>query len=217
MAVGLLFLLCIKGFLIGALAAMPLGPSAFLVMKRTLNGRGQRSGLFTGIGIGISDIIYATLAAIGVGLVMSWLENHTVALIFNLAGCVILSIFGVVTIVNNPFKKDVQTIRFDDNTAKYYIGTGFLIAIANPLVIFFYLTLFAAFVFTPGSVDTESFYIGMLSLWAGDFCWWLLLTYVINKIRNRFDLKQIRTINIWFGIILMVGAGAWLIYTLIRI
>lgn len=217
MAVGLLILLCLKGFIIGALAAMPLGPSAFLVMKRTLNGRGQRAGLFTGIGIGISDIIYATLAAIGVGLVLSWLENQAVALLLNLAGCVILSIFGIVTVVNNPFKKDVQTIKFDENSLKYYVGTGFLIAIANPLVIFFYLTLFAAFAFTPSSADTESFYIEMLSLWAGDFCWWLLLTHVIDKIRNRFDLKQIRTINTWFGIILIVGAGAWLIYTLIRI
>ncbi|MCQ2052051.1 MAG: LysE family translocator [Bacteroidaceae bacterium] len=217
MAVGILFLLCIKGFLIGALAAMPLGPSAFLVMKRTLNGRGQRAGLFTGIGIGISDIIYATLAAIGVGLVVSWLENQTVALMLNLAGCVILSVFGIVTVVNNPFKKDVQTIRFDENTVKYYIGTGFLIAIANPLVIIFYLTLFAAFAFTPGTADSQSFYLGLLSVLTGDFCWWMLLTYVINKIRNRFDLKQIRTINTWFGILLIVGAGAWLIYTLFRI
>ncbi len=209
----MLFLLCLKGFLIGALGAMPLGPSAFLTIRRTLN-RKARPGFMTGIGISVSDMFYATLAALGVNLVMRWLEDPAVKESISLAGCVILAVFGLSTMLKNPFSKDVNGVSPDTRSLKYYIGSGFCIAIANPTVIFFYLALFAAFAFTPGTIDTAWFYFAMLSVWAGDLCWWLLLTFVINKVRNKFDLKQIRTINIWFGALLLASAVAWLIYTL---
>ena len=57
--------------------------------------------------------------------------------------------------------------------------------------------------------------IGYLSIFGGAVLWWFFITYVVNKLRERFDVRGVRIINRIIGCVVMAGSfiGAVLIYT----
>ena len=56
--------------------------------------------------------------------------------------------------------------------------------------------------------------IGYLSIIFGAMLWWLGLSFVINKIRNTFSDKYIRTLNMGIGIIVISAAIAGFVFTI---
>lgn len=201
------FELILKGMAIGFLAAAPTGPSGVLVIQRTLN-KGRWKGFLTGLGVSISDAFYILLTMMCLSLVLGYLENPTVATVVKLAGCGLLLVFGITTVRNNPLAASKEVKVKKDSLGQIMV-TGFAVAIVNPLVVFFYMGLFAFF-----SLPVDDFSTGLkmqtyLFVILGDFCWWLTLSSLINRLRNRFDLRGLWMINRILGSILIVAALAW--------
>ncbi|MBO7271257.1 MAG: LysE family translocator, partial [Bacteroidaceae bacterium] len=48
--------------------------------------------------------------------------------------------------------------------------------------------------------------IGYLSIFGGAMLWWFFITYVVSKLRVRFDVRGIRVINRIIGVAVMLGA-----------
>ena len=174
----------LKGFVIGLLAAAPTGPSGVLCIQRTLN-KGRLKGFMSGLGVTISDTIYILCTSFGLSLVMDFLQEKQTFFIVKMVGCALLLIFGIHTIRNNPLAKQKQTSQKDESLLSY-TGSGFLVAIANPLVIFIYLGMFAYFSFPISEFEGVKKTIAFASVIGGDVCWWLFLSFLINKLRNRF-------------------------------
>ncbi|WP_157999482.1 LysE family translocator, partial [Nitrospirillum viridazoti] len=65
----------LKAMLLGLGVAAPVGPMAFLCMRRTLAG-GWRLGLATGAGIATGDGVYAGVAALGLTEVSAFVTDH---------------------------------------------------------------------------------------------------------------------------------------------
>lgn len=201
------FELILKGMAIGFLAAAPTGPSGVLVIQRTLN-KGRWKGFLTGLGVSISDAFYIMLTMMCLSLVLGYLENPTVATVVKLAGCGLLLVFGITTVRNNPLAASKE-VKVKKDSLWQIMVTGFAVAIVNPLVVFFYMGLFAFF-----SLPVDDFSTGLkmqtyLFVILGDFCWWLTLSSLINRLRNRFDLRGLWMINRILGSILIVAALAW--------
>ena len=201
------FELILKGMAIGFLAAAPTGPSGVLVIQRTLN-KGRWKGFLTGLGVSISDAFYILLTMMCLSLVLGYLENPTVATVVKLAGCGLLLVFGITTVRNNPLAASKEVKVKKDSLGQIMV-TGFAVAIVNPLVVFFYMGLFAFF-----SLPVDDFSTGLkmqtyLFVILGDFCWWFTLSSLINRLRNRFDLRGLWMINRILGSILIVAALAW--------
>lgn len=201
------FELILKGMAIGFLAAAPTGPSGVLVIQRTLN-KGRWKGFLTGLGVSISDAFYILLTMMCLSLVLGYLENPTVATVVKLAGCGLLLVFGITTVRNNPLAASKE-VKVKKDSLWQIMVTGFAVAIVNPLVVFFYMGLFAFF-----SLPVDDFSTGLkmqtyLFVILGDFCWWLTLSSLINRLRNRFDLRGLWMINRILGSILIVAALAW--------
>lgn len=201
------FELILKGMAIGFLAAAPTGPSGVLVIQRTLN-KGRWKGFLTGLGVSISDAFYIMLTMMCLSLVLGYLENPTVATVVKLAGCGLLLVFGITTVRNNPLAVSKE-VKVKKDSLWQIMVTGFAVAIVNPLVVFFYMGLFAFF-----SLPVDDFSIGLkmqtyLFVMLGDFCWWFTLSSLINRLRNRFDLRGLWMINRILGSILIVAALAW--------
>lgn len=201
------FELILKGMAIGFLAAAPTGPSGVLVIQRTLN-KGRWKGFLTGLGVSISDAFYILLTMMCLSLILGYLENPTVATVVKLAGCGLLLVFGITTVRNNPLAASKE-VKVKKDSLWQIMVTGFAVAIVNPLVVFFYMGLFAFF-----SLPVDDFSTGLkmqtyLFVILGDFCWWLTLSSLINRLRNRFDLRGLWMINRILGSILIVAALAW--------
>lgn len=56
-----------RGLLIGILVSAPMGPIGMLCIQRTLN-RGRWPAFFTGVGAGVSDLLYCLLTGLGLSL-----------------------------------------------------------------------------------------------------------------------------------------------------
>lgn len=210
-----IFELILKGMAIGFLAAAPTGPSGVLVIQRTLN-KGRWKGFLTGLGVSISDAIYIFITMMCLSLVLGYLENPTIATVVKLAGCVLLLVFGITTVRNNPLASSKE-VKVKKDSIWQIMFTGFGVAIVNPLVVFFYMGLFAFFSVPVDDFDTAHKMQTYLFVILGDFCWWFTLSTLINKLRNRFDLRGLWMINRILGTILIVAAVSWCTMILINL
>jgi threonine/homoserine/homoserine lactone efflux protein len=207
--------LVLKGMTIGFLAAAPTGPSGVLVIQRTLN-KGRWKGFLTGLGVSVSDAFYIMVTMMCLSLVLGYLENPAIATTVKLAGCALLLVFGITTVRNNPLAASKEVKVKKDSIWQIMI-TGFLVAIVNPLVVFFYMGLFAFFSLPVDDFTTAVKMQTYLFVLLGDVCWWLTLSTLINKLRNRFDLRGLWMINRVLGTILIVAAVAWCTTILIKL
>ncbi len=94
--------------------------------------------------------------------------------------------------------------------------TAFFVTLSNPLIIFLFIGLFARFSFVmPGSPIGFQL-VGYLAIVLGALLWWFGITYFVNKVRTRFNLRGIWILNRVIGIVVMLISVAGFIYTIVR-
>ena len=124
------------------------------------------------------------------------------------------SFFGIYTFRSNP----VQSIRPVSSTPGSYLHnfvTAFFVTLSNPLIIFLFIGLFARFSFVmPGSPIGFQL-VGYLAIVLGALLWWFGITYFVNKVRTRFNLRGIWILNRVIGIVVMLISVAGFIYTIL--
>ncbi len=203
--------LMFKGVIIGVVASAPMGPVGVLTVQRTLN-KGRWYGFVTGLGAALSDIIYALLTGFGMSFVMELVEKPRTMYFVQLAGAVMLFFFGLSTYKSNP----TRAIHPSSNRRGTYFHnalTGFLVTLSNPLIVLLFVALFARFAFIVPSHPVEQT-MGYLALLFGAVGWWYALTYSINKVRNRFDIRGIVWLNRTIGIVVMAVSLIGFYFTL---
>ncbi len=203
--------LVFKGIIIGVVASAPMGPVGVLTVQRTLN-KGRWYGFVTGIGAALSDIIYALITGLGMSFVMDFVERPRNMYILQLVGAVMLFAFGWVTYKSNPTKA-IHPSKGQRGTLWHNGLTGFLVTLSNPLIVFLFVALFARFAFIVPRHPLEQG-VGYLAIVAGAVAWWWCLTYSINKVRNRFDIRGISWLNRTIGVVVMVVSLMGFYFTL---
>lgn len=204
----------LKGLAVGFFAAAPTGPSGVLVIGRTLD-KGHLYGFVTGLGISLSDTVYIVCSSLGLSFLLDLIEDKSMSVWFSLAGCILLLVFGIVTFQNNPLNK-LRTPQVKRPSLAYAWSSGFAVAIVNPMVIAIYLGLFAYLGLSLSDLNGSEKIVGYLSVVCGDVLWWLFLSTLINKVRNKFDLKGIWVINRILGSVLVIAALVWLVYVFVN-
>lgn len=198
-----------KGLLIGIISSAPMGPVGILCIQRTLN-KGRWYGFVTGIGAAISDTIYALIVGLGMSFIMKPLQNPTYQLILQISGSVLLLLFGIYCFKSNPMKKMHQSSNTKGSI--FHNGlTAFLVTISNPLIIFLFMATFAQFALVQPDCPFEMI-VGFACIPAGALLWWYGLTWLVDKIRGKFDVNGVLIINkvigsvvILFSIIVLLG------------
>ena len=203
--------LAFKGLVIGVVASAPLGPVGVLTVQRTLN-KGRWYGFVTGLGAAASDIVYALLTGLGMSFVMDFVGRPRNMYMLQLAGAVMLFVFGLSTYKSNPAKA-VHPSSGRLGTLWHNALTGFLVTLSNPLIVFLFVALYARFAFVvPGHPLEQG--MGYLAIVAGAIGWWFGLTYSINKVRNKFDIRGIVWLNRTIGVVVMVVSLLGFYFTL---
>ncbi|MBQ0048879.1 MAG: LysE family transporter [Bacteroidales bacterium] len=205
-----------KGLIIGVVASAPMGPVGVLIVQRTLN-KGRWYGFFTGIGAAVSDMLYAVLAAVGMGLLRPFFETHlmgdlTVQWLLQVVASLLLFCFGFWTYRTRP-KTNIPKGRTGKKGTLIQNGvTGFFITLSNPIIVFLFLILFARFNF----VTPDRFKLGVefVSVMFGALGWWLGLTYLISKVRSKFNSDRIFKLNRTIGVVVMVVSLVMFFFTI---
>lgn len=194
----------VKGMIIGIVASAPMGPVGVLCIQRTLN-KGRAYGFVTGTGAALSDILYALLTGYGLSFIYDIISNQSTLFWLQIVGASIMFIFGLHTFRTNPMKNTRNVSRNKSSLLQNGI-TGFFITLSNPTIILLFLGLFTPLNFM---LPEQPFFmqcIGYLSIFGGAMLWWFFITYVVSKLRVRFDVRGIRVINRVIGVAVMLGS-----------
>ena len=201
--------LILKGVLIGIIASAPMGPVGVLCIQRTLN-KGRWYGFVTGLGAAVSDIIYALLSGLGMSFVMDLITNPTNKFWLQIIGSIILLVFGICCFRANPTRKMHRSGNKKGSLLHNGI-TAFFVTFSNPLIIFLFIGTFAQFAFVVPNHPIEMT-LGYMSIVVGALLWWFGLTWLIDKIKEKFDTNGILIINkvigslvIFFSLLMLIG------------
>lgn len=191
-----------RGIAIGVLISAPMGPVGILCIQRTLD-RGRKAGLFTGIGAAISDLFYCLLTGFGLSFIENFLNENQNTI--QLAGSVVLIGFSIYLFRKNPSAGMRRPVPQNVSARKNILG-GFLFTFSNPLIIFLIIGLFARFNFTLPEIKGYYYVVGYLFIIIGALLWWYAITYIIDRIRMRFNMKSMKRLNVIIGIVILCFA-----------
>lgn len=183
--------LAAKGLLIGILVSAPMGPVGMLCIQRTLS-KGRWHGFVTGLGAMVSDIIYAMLTSLGMGVVVNFVEANQAPL--QLAGSLVLSVFGYYIYQSNPVKNLRKQKERKQSFTQDFI-TAFLLTFSNVLIVLLYIGLFARFGFILPDHSLGMIIGGIICIGIGAISWWLFITYIVSKLRKWFNVRGIWLMN----------------------
>ena len=191
--------LIIKGIIIGILVSAPMGPIGMLCIRRTLY-KGRWHGFVTGLGAALSDVIYAALTCLGMGVVVNFIEANQAPL--QLVGSIVLGIFGFYIYQSNPTrtlqKKQEKKLSFTQDFI-----TAFLLTFSNVLIVFLYIGLFARFGFVLPDHSIWMSLLGIVFIGVGAILWWLGITYLVAKLRRWFNVRGIWLLNRIVGVVII--------------
>lgn len=194
------------GVMIGILVSAPMGPIGMLCIQRTLS-EGRWHGFVSGLGAALSDVIYAAITALSMGLVVNFVEAHQRPL--QVFGSLVLGAFGYYIFQANPVKRLRKNSASRLSFVQDFIS-AFLLTLSNVLIIFLYIGLFARFAFV-FSADVWDVPIGLGGIAVGAVLWWFVITYLVSRMRRWFNIRGIRILNRIVGAIILllsaVGIG----------
>ncbi|MDE6160225.1 MAG: LysE family translocator, partial [Muribaculaceae bacterium] len=88
---------------------------------------------------------------------------------------------------------------------------GFLFTVSNPLILFLIIGLFARFNFILPDFGVHHYFAAYLSILCGALAWWYGITFLVNKLRRRFNVRSLWLFNRIIAAILIgmavVGVG----------
>jgi threonine/homoserine/homoserine lactone efflux protein len=206
-----MFDILLKGFLIGILTSIPVGPIAMLCIQKTLN-KGRMHGFFSGLGAATSDTTYAMIALFGLSFVMQFIEQNQ--LLIQIVGSVVILIFGLFIFSNNPVAVLSKNISTKESYLQDYFASVFL-TLSNPLIIFLFLGLFARFNFLSGTESVFYSLSGIIAVFVGATTWWFVLTFVASIFRKKLNLRGLWVINKLTGSIIVLLAMGGLILSIL--
>ncbi len=197
-----------RGFLIGVLISAPMGPIGMLVIQRTLS-KGRWPGMFTGVGASVSDLLYCLLTGFGISFITDMIDRHQ--LMLQIVGGIVLGAFGLYLFRKNPTRSlkaaDGEAVRRSGGTYWGDLVSGFLLTVSNPLILFFIIGLFARFNFILPEFGVHHYILAYLTILGGAMAWWYGVTYLVNKLRRRFNVRSLWLFNRIIAAILIGMAG----------
>lgn len=191
-----------RGVLIGVLISAPMGPIGMLCIQRTLS-KGRWPAFFTGVGAAFSDIFYCLLTGLGLSFITDFITSHQ--LILQIIGSLVIIIYGIYLLKNNP-TRDLKTPTEKNNKLFKNIGSGFLLTLSNPLILFFIISLFARFNFLNSEYRFYHYILGFISIFGGALLWWYFITFSVNKVRSHFNMRSLWLLNRIVATILIIMA-----------
>jgi threonine/homoserine/homoserine lactone efflux protein len=195
----------IKGLIIGFAMAVPIGPLGVLCIRKTLT-EGRARGLIIGLGAASADALYSTIAAFGLTFISDVIESHQ--LWVRLFGGLLLLVLGIRTLLA---KRTDPLILFDSKGLWGAFVSSFLIAVTNPLTIFAFIAVFAAFGLAH-ALSIVSASLLVIGVFAGSGLWFLTLGSVARLFHKRLNAGGLLWVNriagiliIFSGIVVFVG------------
>ena len=192
--------LFLQSLLIGLSIAAPVGPIGLLTIQRTLQ-LGSAAGLSTGLGAAAADAVYGAIGAYGVSAMINALTAARLPLA--LGGGFFL-LWMAWSILRAPVAERAAQATGGSDLLRCFAGT-FVLTLSNPATI---LSFIAVFGVMAGRTAVASPTVMIAGVLLGSALWWLLLSTVVGRLRERFDAHWRRRVNVASALVL-AGFALW--------
>jgi len=201
--------LILKGIVTGFVLSIMIGPVFFILLETSIR-KGARAALVLDFGVFLSDAVYILIAFVFYSEVSSLTKGDNQH-ILKIVGGILFIIYGLATFFKKP--KDIKVDAIGNPVQKpgdYVMLAlkGFLLNMANPLVIFYWFS-----VMTLGTKDAASndpqeasilFFLGVILITFFSFD--LLKIFGAKKLRPLVTDKLLIALNHLIGIVFVVFA-----------
>ena len=199
----------LKGFLIGIMASIPIGPILMLVIQKSVN-EGRKAGFSCGLGATVVDTTCAVIAAFAMSAIGDFVHNHEA--IIEIIGGIFIAAIGV-----NMFRAKVA----EERRKKAYSPKNFVKAMTmgfcNPAALAVMIGFFAIMKMDMSSQPMSIPILAILAVALGSASYWYLISGLVSHIGDKFNYRVIVIVNriagaaiFGFGIYLL-GKGVSLI------
>ena len=160
-------------FTVCLLGAMSPGPSTVVVINNAMF-KGRYSGILTAIGHGIGIAVYATIAVLGLGLIIS--NNPFIFNALRFLSIIFLIFIGVKSILNKV-KLNIEKNIIQENTISFL--QGFSISIFNPKILIWFVAVYSQFMSENNELIFNTFLVSIAGII--DVCWYIILTLFVSR------------------------------------
>jgi threonine/homoserine/homoserine lactone efflux protein len=188
----------LKGLAIGFAMAIPIGPAGILCIRKTL-AEGRPRGIMIGLGAATADMLCGSVAAFGLTFVADAVASHQSLL--RAVGGLLMLFLGIKTLLTTRKVHDASPAEGRGHAGSYF--SALLLGLTNPVTIFAFLAVFAAFGLGQGTGGLPA-YMPVLGVFAGSCLWFLTLGTAAEIFRKRLDAGGIRWLNITAGVFILV-------------
>lgn len=189
----------VKGISIGILISAPMGPIGVICVQRTLN-EGRMHGFLSGVGACLSDLVYALIAGLGMGIIMDFIQANHYPL--QVVGSIVMVFLGYYVYKSNPATK---LLKQKEKKTSYWqnIVSSFFINLSNITILFSFIAIFANFNLISNTTNASQNIIAILSIGLGAIIWWLAISTIVNKVKSKFNPRGLKIFNKILGIIII--------------
>ena len=201
-------------FLMGFVAAAPMGPVNMLAIRRGVIG-GWRHTLACGIGSVTGDLILFSLVLLGGHYLFSDLSNPTLQTVLAAIGVIVLlplGIYFLIRAVKDPLRAYASARQhWDEGTVPAHlvaeIADGFALTIFNPLTIVYWVGVTSNWLpFAHSVLGYSAPGWGILMAAAGLMTWFTALIAVVRFVPHRIGPVFFRLVNAVLGLMLLAFA-----------
>jgi threonine/homoserine/homoserine lactone efflux protein len=186
--------LLIGGIIVGLTIAIPVGPVNILCIRRAIKA-GWRSGVISGIGAALADMLYGAVAGFGITLVIQFLVREQFWIRF--FGGILLVGIGIYYFFKRPAPLDAH--KQDRASASSDIRSTFLLTLTNPTTVLSFAALLAAL----GMGDPRHWWLTVFlvgGIFCGSMVWWIALSSIVYHFRDRFNDRMLLLMNRFAGV-----------------
>ena len=185
-----------RGLVVGFTIAAAVGPISLLTMRRTI-AHGRVYGLVSGLGVAAADASYGAIAAFGLTAITGVLVGARTTLA--LAGGAFLVWLAIRTIRARPTAAAAETDERPGLAPAFLSIYG--LTMTNPMTILSFGGMFAGLgLGGRGGLDAALLTLGVF---LGSSLWWVGLTAVVGRLRDRITPAVLIWINRVSGAVLL--------------
>jgi len=200
----------LKGFIIGIVSAIPVGPVLMLTLQKSVS-EGRKAGFSSGLGGTAVDTVCAIISAFALSGIGSFVDKYATAI--EIAGGLFIMLVGF-----NMFRSRMpKERRKRPYSPKSFIKAATM-GFSNPAALAVMLALFATFGMDMGDQPAWVPVLSITALAAGSALYWFSVSGVVARLGDRFNFKILHVINkvaaagiFIFGAILLIKGIASLL------
>ena len=185
--------LVIAGMSIGLAMSAPVGPVNLIVIRTALN-CGFRTAFLAGLGAVLADMSMAGIAAFGLHSIAQFITAYETPL--QIIGGLLLVILGIRTARTHFAAADLAPVP---HAARF--GLTFTLSVTNPGLVLGFLSIFSSMsgILAFGASPYRPLLV-LLGVVMGGALWWLVLSFVVSRVKSKLSATTLDRINRWSGI-----------------